>query len=338
VNFPTVTTVDYHACGEPFRIVPDPPVPLPGATVADRRSRATRASEARFVRDLLALEPRGHRDMFGGFVVPPDDSGAHLGVLFWSQDGFAAGCGHGTMAIGTWAVQTGHVPIDPSGLTDVVIDVPSGRVTARVRTQDGRVIGADFLNVPSFVIASDVALETSRGVVVAQIAFGGASYAHVEAASMGLSVNALNAAALADAGREIRQLINDRHLGAHPEDPRIDELQGVVLFDRLGQDPDGNLVQRNVVVYGDAQIDRSPCGTGTSSRLAVLWDSGELTTGQTLIHHSIVGSTFTGSIAGTTTAFGREAVMPVVAGSAHRIGSSVFEVDPNDALVPGFRL
>jgi proline racemase len=111
-----------------------------------------------------------------------------------------------------------------------------------------------------------------------------------------------------------------------------------VLFDRLGRDQDGNLVQRNVVVYGNAQIDRSPCGSGTSSRLAALWASGELTEGQTLIHHSIVGSTFIGGIAGRVTVFGREAVLPVVAGSAHRIGTSVFEVDPSDPLVPGFRL
>jgi proline racemase len=297
-----------------------------------------RAPDVLFLRDLLALEPRGHRDMFGGFVVPPDDAGAHLGVLFWSQDGFAAGCGHGTMAIGTWAVETGLVLSDPSGTTDVVVDVPSGRVTARVHTQHGRVTGVDFVNIPSFVIASDVALQTSRGDVIAQIAFGGASYAHVEASSVGLSVHPGNATALADAGREIRQLVNDGNLAAHPEDERIGGLQGVVLFDRLGRDQDENLVQRNVVIYGDSQIDRSPCGSGTSSRLAALWASGELTEGQTLIHHSIVGSTFTGAIDGRVTVFGREAVLPIVAGSAHRIGTSVFEVDPNDPFVPGFRL
>jgi proline racemase len=134
----TVSTTDYHTAGEPFRIVAEPPVALPGVSVADRRVRAIDSPDAQGLRKLLCFEPRGHADMYGGLVVPPDDEGAHLGVLFWHKDGFSTACGHGTIALGTWAVDTGLVQAPGDGSTDVVIDVPSGRVTARVH-RDRRV-------------------------------------------------------------------------------------------------------------------------------------------------------------------------------------------------------
>ena len=136
----TVSTTDYHTAGEPFRIVADPPVPLPGVSVADRRVRATESPDAQGLRELLCFEPRGHADMYGGFLVPADDDGAHLGVLFWHKDGFSTACGHGTIALGAWAVDTGLVPAPRDGSADVVIDVPSGRVTARVHRDRGRMV------------------------------------------------------------------------------------------------------------------------------------------------------------------------------------------------------
>src|SRR3954454_5408427 len=134
-----IVATDYHTAGEPFRIVADPPVPIVGSTVAERRARAIEDPDVQELRALLCSEPRGHADMYGGLVVPPDDEGAHLGVLFWHKDGFSTACGHGTIALGAWAVRNGHVESDPDGETDVVIDVPSGRVTARVRCRGGRI-------------------------------------------------------------------------------------------------------------------------------------------------------------------------------------------------------
>ena len=168
---PRIETVDYHTGGEPFRIVAEPPGPIAGTTVAERRVRAVEDPDVQALRAVLCSEPRGHADMYGGFVVPPDDGGAHLGVLFWHKDGFSTACGHGTIALGVWAIESGRVAADPSGVTDVVIDVPSGRVTARVHTDSGSggsggsvaVTGADFLNVPSYVLATDVPVRTSRG-------------------------------------------------------------------------------------------------------------------------------------------------------------------------------
>lgn len=276
--------------------------------------------------------------MYGGFVVPPDDNGAQLGVLFWAQDGFSTGCGHGSMALSTWAVETGLVPLDPSGVTSVDVDVPSGRVRARVHSAEDRVTHVDFVNVPSFVIDREVFLTCSWGQVDVDIVFGGALYAHVDAASMGLRVIPESVPNLIDAGREIKQLVNEKGLAAHPADPWIDELYGVIFFERLGEDENGDLVQRNVVVYGNGQIDRSPCGSGTSSRLAVLSETGELAAGQRLIHSSIMGSTFTGKVQERIRKYERDAVIPVVTGSAHCIGSSIFSVDAHDALAPGFVL
>src|SRR3954469_24508962 len=143
-----IATTDYHTAGEPFRIVAEPPVALPGATVAERRAPALTHPRAQHLRQGLCFEPRGHADMYGGLVVPPDDDGAALGVLFWHKDGFSTACGHGTIAIGAWAVRSRLVPADPSGVTDVRMDVPSGRVTARVHTARGRVTAVDFVSVP----------------------------------------------------------------------------------------------------------------------------------------------------------------------------------------------
>jgi proline racemase len=164
MRLPAVATIDYHTAGEPFRIVPEPPVPIRGATVADRRVQAIESPEVDGLRRVLCFEPRGHADMYGGFITPPDDDGAHFGVLFWHKDGFSTACGHGTIALGAWAVESGRVPVDPSGVTDVVIDVPSGRVTARVHiAQDDRVTGVDFVNVPSALVEAGVSVMTGRG-------------------------------------------------------------------------------------------------------------------------------------------------------------------------------
>src|SRR5215471_2745756 len=183
-----VRSMDYHTAGEPFRIVADPPVRLPGDNVADRRANAADNPAVNRLRQLLCHEPRGHADMYGGFIVPADDDGANFGVLFWHKDGFSTACGHGTIALGAWAIENGRVAPAANGLTDVVIDVPSGRVTARVHTQDERVTAVDFRNVASYVIAESVPVGTSRGEVPVTISFGGAIYASVDVRAFSLNV------------------------------------------------------------------------------------------------------------------------------------------------------
>jgi proline racemase len=321
-----IATTDYHTGGEPFRIVADPPVPIPGRTVAERRALAITDPAVQGLRAVLCSEPRGHADMYGGFVVPPDDQGADLGVLFWHRDGFSTACGHGTIALGVWAVETGRVTAPQTGSAKVVIDVPSGRVTARVHREAGQVAAVDFVNVPSWVVARDV-----------PVAYGGAIYATLPAAQLGLAVTPEHLGDLIALGREIKWALNDAEQAVHPTDPRLSGIYGTIWFDEL-DDAGGQVHQRNVTVFADGEVDRSPCGSGTCARLAILAADGRLAAGAVLRHESIVGSTFTGTVLGTVDVGGRAAVIPQVTGMAYRTGEHVFTIDPGDPLVPGFVL
>ncbi|MEU8975801.1 proline racemase family protein [Streptomyces monashensis] len=333
-----ISTVDYHTGGEPFRIVPRPPVAIQGATVAERRMFAISDSDVDDLRKLLCCEPRGHADMYGGFITPPDDEGAHFGVLFWHKDGFSTACGHGSIALAVWAVQTGRVARGPSGSTTVVIDVPSGRVTLRVHTAGERISGVDFVNVPSYRLAEHVTVATSRGDVLVDIGYGGAIYAHLDAASVGLAVTPEHYPDLIAIGREVKWALNDTEYARHPVDDRLSGIYGTILYDDLGSDENGNPHQRNVTVFADGQVDRSPCGSGTCSRVAVLAAAGHLKPGQTLVHDSIVGTRFHARIARELTADGFPGVVPEVTGTAYRTGEHRFELDPADELGTGFVL
>ncbi|WP_405061181.1 proline racemase family protein [Kribbella sp. NBC_01505] len=318
-----VSVVDYQTAGEPFRIVTDGGPTVPGATVAERRLTAQSTPAIDAVRQLLVNEPRGHADMYGCFVVPPDDAGAHFGVLFWHKDGYSTACGHGTIALGAWAVESGLVPAAPDGETDVVIDVPSGRVVARVTCTGGRVVDVAFQNVPSFVLARSVPVAG----VVADISFGGAFYASLPAASVGLTVTPEHYAELIAIGRQIKWALND--VAVHPTDPRLNGIYGTILYDDLGA-----LHQRNVAVFADGQVDRSPCGSGTSARLALLHADGRVSPGESLLHESIVGTTFRGRIVSD----GPAGILTEVSGLAYRTGTATFTLDPHDPLGTGFTL
>jgi proline racemase len=347
-------TIDWHTGGEPFRIVPDSPAELlaAGLTVAERREAAIQSPDVQWVRALLCSEPRGHADMYGGFLVPPDDAGAHLGVLFWHKDGFSTACGHGTIALGAWAVASGRVPAPADGVTDVVIDVPSGRVTAAVRTEAGRVADVTFVNVASHVHARSVPVPTSRGPVTVDIAFGGAMYAVLPADAVGLEVRPDALTDLIAIGREIRNALNARGAAEHPTDARLSGIYGTIFTQQTAPalaraDGSRQLHQRNVTIFADGEVDRSPCGSGTSARVALLAATGELRPGDRLRHESIVGSVFEAWIAepsdtdgtnGTNGANGAAAIIPAMTGTAYATGTSRFTVDPDDSLVPGFVL
>ena len=316
-----VATTDYHTAGEPFRIVTAGAPDLPGATILERRAFAQASDEAERVRRLLCHEPRGHADMYGCFPVPPDDDGADLGVLFWHKDGYSTACGHGTIALGAWAVQSGLVEAAPDGETDVTIDVPSGRVVARVRCAGGTVQAVAFRNVPAFVIARGV---PAAG-VAADVAYGGAIYASVAAADLGLSVEPSRVGELIAAGRAVKQALEGTEVARHPTDDRLSGIYGTIIWEPLGE-----LHQRNVTVFADGEVDRSPCGSGTSARVALL----ELEPGQVLRHDSIVGTTFSSWVAERTA----DGVVTEVEGAAFRTGEHRFVLDPRDMLGTGFVL
>ncbi len=335
-----VSTIDYHTAGEPFRIVTDGVPGIDGETVAERRMAAMSDDAAERLRRTLCHEPRGHADMYGGFIVPPDDDGAHLGVLFWHKDGYSTACGHGTIALGVWAVQSGLVQADPNGVTSVRIDVPSGRVTARVTCVAGIVTGVDFDNVPSFVVARSVELATSRGQVLVDLSYGGAIYASLAAGDVGLEVTPDNYSELITIGREIKWALNESSFAQHPTDSRLSGVYGTILFDDIGvidddSDLRGALHQRNVTVFADGEVDRAPCGSGTGARLALLAECGAIHGGQTLVHDSIIGSRFLGRVLPGETG---GTWLPEVHGMAYRTGEHRFILEKADPVGEGFVL
>ena len=225
-----VRTTDYHTAGEPFRIVTAGAPELDGATVRERRERAAASEAAETVRRLLCHEPRGHADMYGCFLVPPDDAGADLGVLFWHKDGYSTACGHGTIALGAWAVESGRVAAPADGVADVTLDVPSGRVVARVRRRAGQVEAVGFRNVPAFVIARAV---PAAGVAV-DVAYGGAIYAFAAADRFGLTVAPRDLPRLIEAGRAVKAALDGTPVTRHPEDERLSGLYGTVFHEPAG--------------------------------------------------------------------------------------------------------
>jgi proline racemase/trans-L-3-hydroxyproline dehydratase len=306
-----IQTVDYHTAGEPFRIVVGGVEPLRGATVLEKRRDA--AERLDWVRQLLVYEPRGHADMYGCHVVPPNDDGADLGVVFFHNAGYSTACGHGTIALVTWAIDSGVVE-GPR----VVVDVPSGRLETWARVEEGRVRSVRFRNVPSFV--------WGRGLRAAgrevDVAFGGAFYA-----SCPERVEPGELPRLISLGREIKRDLEAQHEIVHPDEPELRDVYGVIFW----QDEEGEpLTQRNVTVFADGEVDRSPCGSGTSARLALL----DLSVGAELRHLSIIGSEFRGRI--IERAGG--GVITEVEGSAYPTATTNFVLDDYDPIRTGFLL
>jgi proline racemase len=318
-----IETVDYHTGGEPFRIVTSGVDQPPGRTILERRRAAAELLDP--VRALLVNEPRGHADMYGCFVVPANDEGADLGVLFFHNAGYSTACGHGTIALVTWVIDEGLVAVaEPE--TRVVVDVPSGRLETVARVEGGRVRSVRFRNVPSFVWATELEAAGRR----VDVAFGGAFYASLEE-----RVEPGELPRLIELGRRVKADLERSHDIVHPLEPELRDVYGVIFWQDVGEQP---LTQRNVTVFANGEVDRSPCGSGTSARLASLDASGRLPRGAELRHLSIVGSEFSGRVTGEVEVDGRAAVVTEVEGSAFRTGRHVFELDPADELGTGFLL
>ena len=226
-----------------------------------------RSSGSTTVRRLLVHEPRGHADMYGCFVVEPNDAAADLGVVFFHNAGYSTACGHGTIALVTWALDEGLVE-RREGENHVVVDVPSGRLDTWATVESGRVRSVRFRNVPSFVWAEGVEL----GERTVDVAFGGAFYASLEE-----RVEPAELPRLIELGRELKRELEAWQDVVHPLEPELRDIYGVVFWQDEDDDP---LTQRNVTVFADGEVDRSPCGSGTSARLALLDRSGRLPRGQ----------------------------------------------------------
>jgi proline racemase len=318
-----VRTVDYHTAGEPFRIVTSGVEPLHGTTVLEKR----RDAHARLdhVRRLLVHEPRGHADMYGCHVVEANDDGADLGVVFFHNAGYSTACGHGTIALVTWALEEGVVQ-RREGENRVVVDVPSGRLETTAWVESGVVRSVRFRNVPSFVWATGLQIEEAS----VDVAFGGAFYASVPD-----RVVPSELPRLIERGRAIKRAIEAAHDVVHPVEPELRDVYGVIFWQ---EEPGEPLTQRNVTVFADGEVDRSPCGSGTSARLALLDASGALPRGAELRHLSIVGTEFSGRVVGDADVAGRTAVVTEVVGQAFRTGAAEFVLHDDDPLGDGFLL
>jgi proline racemase len=329
-----IRTIDAHTAGEPLRLIVDG-LPSPeGATMLDKRAWAQRHLD--HLRRSLMLEPRGHADMYGALLTEPVSPGAHAGVLFMHNEGWSTMCGHGVVAVTTIAVQRDLIwPGEPL----LVLDAPAGRIEARAIVHDEpegrRVSSVAFRNVPSFVFEAGVPVQVGNRALLVDIAFGGAFYAVVDAESAGLAVDAARLGELRRMGAAIKHEVERLRQVVHPLDPGLQGIYGTI-FTAPAQHPEAHL--RNVTIFADAEVDRSPCGTGTAAVMAVLSEMGVLDDDSLFVHESIVGTLFKGRITGRVAVGEWPAIVPEIEGSAWITGEHTFIIDGDDPLKAGFRL
>ncbi|GAB5537406.1 MAG: proline racemase family protein [Rubricoccaceae bacterium] len=341
-NWTTVSTLDLHTEGEPLRILTGGLPKIPGDTILAKRRWARENLDP--LRKALMWEPRGHADMYGCIVTEPVTPEADFGVLFLHNEGFSTMCGHGIIGVTTAAVETGLTASSKepekerqrAGEVRVCIDTPAGFVEAWAQVENRRVASVRFRNVPSFLAQPDARVDVpGMGRVRYDLAFGGAFYAYVDAPDISLRLTAENSSTIIAAGRAIKKAVMDASSIEHPVDADLGFLYGVIF---VGPPEDPAHHSRNVCVFAEGEVDRSPTGTGVSGRVAIHHARGELATGEDAVIESLLGTTFTARVADTTTFGPYDAVIPEVTGRAWITGQSMFTLDPADPLVHGFIL
>lgn len=329
-----IRTVDAHAAGEPLRLVVDG-LPQPeGTTMLEKRAWAERHLDHH--RRSIMLEPRGHTDMYGALLTEPVTPGAHAGVLFMHNQGWSTMCGHGVIAVTTIAIERNL--IWPSGPT-LILDAPAGPIAATAlvcgEASARRVESVSFRNVPSFVFAAGLPVQAGGRALSVDVAFGGAFYAVVDAEATGLTLDAAKLPELRRLGNEISAQVDRLQRVVHPLDSELRGIYGTI-FTAPPRDPSAHL--RNVTVFADAEVDRSPCGTGTAAVMAILSEMGVLGDDLPFVHESITGTFFTGTIAGRVRVGEHAAIVPEISGAAWITGEHTFLIDGDDPLKAGFRL
>ncbi|MGH7317698.1 MAG: proline racemase family protein [Candidatus Rokuibacteriota bacterium] len=329
----TLSVIDYHTEGEPMRFIVDGVPRIPGATLMERSEHL--AAHGRDLLGFALYEPRGHAAMCGAILTEPVTAGADVGVLFIEPLGPVHMCGHGAIALGAMLVETGRVAA-PGGAAAVTLETPAGLVTCRVATEPGRPTTVTIRNVAAFSVGLDLEVEVpGLGRVAFDLAYGGHFYALVEAAACGLALQAKQAARLVEVGERIRLAIEARGPLVHPGVPEARGLLYVQFYEPARR-ADAQL--RNAVVVAPAGLDRSPCGTGTSARLANLHARGRLAVGERFGHESILGTLFTGRIAALTRVAGTPAIVPEITGRAWMTARSTLSLDASDPFPGGFLL
>jgi trans-L-3-hydroxyproline dehydratase len=327
-----LTTLESHAAGEPLRIVTGGIDPIPGATILEKRRYAREHLDG--LRRAIVFEPRGHADMYGAIPTEPVTPDGDLGVLFLHNEGWSTMCGHGIIALTTALLETGERTGDV-----VRYDAPPGRVTARATRDGARVREVAFENVPSFAAALDQTVKVDGlGEVRYDLAFGGAFYAFVDADALGVPLDASGVQRCIDVGMRIKRAVMASREVRHPESPDAADLSFLYGTILTGNPHGAGGDSRNVCVFAEGEVDRSPTGTGVSARVAIEHARGRLRSGASFTVESIIGTRFRGRVVRTATVAQYDAVIPEVSGSAWTTGRSELWIAPDDPLPEGFVL
>ncbi|MEK9722845.1 MAG: 4-hydroxyproline epimerase [Rhodospirillaceae bacterium] len=326
------TCIDAHTCGNPVRVVADGGPELAGTTMLERRAHFL--AEYDWIRTGLMYEPRGHEVMSGSILYAPTRDDCDLGILFIEVSGCLPMCGHGTIGTVTVALERGLVtPRTPGTLR---LDTPAGLVEARYTEDDGRVTAVRITNVPSFLYAEALKIDAPElGPIAVDVAYGGNFYAIVERQENYRDMDDFSPGDIQRLSPLIRARLNDAYDCVHPETPDIQGLSHVMW---TGEPTSRGADARNAVFYGDKAIDRSPCGTGTSARMAQWAARGDLSVGDHFVHESIIGSLFDGRVEAATTVAGQPAIVPSIEGWAHVYGDNRITIDDRDPFAHGFLL
>lgn len=328
----TFFCIDAHTCGNPVRLVAGGGPALQGADMSEKRQHFLR--EFDWIRRGLMFEPRGHDLMSGSILYPPHDPANDVAVLFIETSGCLPMCGHGTIGTVTIAVEQGLVtPKIPGQLR---LETPAGLVLVSYQQEGKKVLSVRLTNVPAFLVAENLAVECPElGLLHVDVAYGGNFYAIVDVQENFPGLEHFRAEQLIAWARALRVGLNETHVFVHPENPTIQGLSHVLW---TGQPLDPASTARNAVFYGDKAIDRSPCGTGTSARMAQWHARGRLQPGDEFVHESIIGSVFTGRIEAETEVAGRPAIRPSIEGWAMVTGYNTILLDDDDPYVHGFQV
>lgn len=327
-----VKTIDSHTMGESTRIIYDGFPYLPGKTMMDKKKYFMENYD--FLRSALMLEPRGHRDMFGALLTQPVHEEADFGVIFMDSGGCLNMCGHGSIGAASMIVETGMVPVQEP-YTEVVLDAPSGLIRTRVHVVEGKATEVSILNVPAFLYKENLVTELPGvGEIHYDISFGGSFFALVNAREIGVALELQNVEKLTELGMKLREKINQTVEIRHP----YLDITTVDLVEFYDTTENKKADLKNCVIFGDAQVDRSPCGTGTSAKMAALYAKGKMKPRDTFIYESITGSLFKGEIAQEVEIDGKNGIIPKITGSAYITGVNDWILDDDDPLEYGFLL
>lgn len=329
----SIHAVDSHTMGEPTRIIVGGLPPIPGKSMAEKK--AYLEGNLDHVRTAVMHEPRGHNDMFGSIITNATTDEADMGIIFMDGGGYLNMCGHGSIGAATVAVESGMVEAKEP-YTEIKMEAPAGLITAKVNVVGGKAKEVSIINVPSFLYKRDIDVEVPNfGHVKLDISFGGSFFAIVNAKELGVKVVPANIDRLTDLGIRIRRAVNETIRVRHPEKSHIRTVDLVEIYD----DPSSKKANyKNVVIFGQGQVDRSPCGTGTSAKLATLFTKGYLKELEDFNYESITGTIFKGRVVGMTKVGEFAAIIPEITGSAYITGFNHFVIDPEDPLKYGFSL